>query len=46
LQKLIKEEIIVKHKVTQSIKWWGHLNGMDNIKLVEEITDWNIGSKN
>jgi len=46
LQKLIKEEIIVKHKIMQRIKWWRHLNGIDDIKLVEELTDWSIGSKN
>jgi len=25
---------------TQKIKWWGHLNRMEDTKLVK-ITDWN-----
>jgi len=30
------------------MKWWGHLNRMEDIKLVKKITDWNsvgIGTK-
>ena len=44
LQKLIKGEAVVKHKVTLRIKWWGLLNGMDVIKLVKETADWSIKS--
>jgi len=25
----------------QKIKWWGHLNRMEDIKLVKKNTDWN-----
>jgi hypothetical protein len=46
LQKLIKGEVIVKHKVTQRMKWRRHLNGMDDTELVKEITDWNFRSEN
>ena len=41
LQKLIKGEVIVKYIKTQRIKLWGHLNRMEDIKLVRKITDWN-----
>ena len=27
---------------TQAIKWWGHLNRMEDIKLVKKITDWDF----
>jgi len=23
------------------MKWWGHLNRMEDIKLVKKTTDWN-----
>jgi hypothetical protein len=41
LQKLIKREVIVKYIKAQTIKWHGHCNGMEDIKLVKKITDWN-----
>jgi len=41
LQKLIKGEDIVKYIGAQRIKWWGHLNRMDDMKLVKKITYWN-----
>jgi hypothetical protein len=37
---LINGENIVKYIKAQRIKWCGHLNGMEHIKLVK-ITDWN-----
>jgi len=43
---MIKREGFVKHKVAHKTKWWRRLNGMDGIKLVKEITDWNIVRKN
>ena len=39
-QKLIKEDI-VKYIKAQGIKWWGHLSGTGDVKLVEKITEWN-----
>ena len=31
----------------QRMKWWGHLNRVEVIKLVKKITDWNpIGKRN
>jgi hypothetical protein len=39
LQKLIKGGNIVKIIQTKRMKWWGHLNRMEGIKLVEKITD-------
>jgi len=39
LQKLIKGGNIVKIIQTQRMKCWGHLNGMEDIKLVKKITD-------
>jgi hypothetical protein len=41
LQKLIKGEDIVKYIRAQRIKWWGHLNRVEDMKLVKKITDWN-----
>jgi len=41
LQKLIKEEDIVKYIRAQRIKWWGHLNRVEDMKLAKKITDWN-----
>ena len=41
LQKLIKGEDITKYIKPQRIKQWGHLNRMENIKLVKKFTDWN-----
>jgi hypothetical protein len=38
---LIKGEDIVKNTTAQRIKWQGHLNRMEDIKLVIKITDWN-----
>jgi intein-encoded DNA endonuclease-like protein len=38
---LIKEEVIVKYVKAQTIKWYGHLNKMEDIKFVKKITDWN-----
>jgi hypothetical protein len=30
----------------QRMKWWGHLNRVEVIKLVKKITDWNpIGKR-
>jgi len=44
---LIKKEDIVKYIKAQRIKFWGHLNRMEGIKLVKKITDWNpIGVRN
>jgi hypothetical protein len=31
----------VKYIKARRIKWWGHLNRMEDIKLVKKITDWN-----
>jgi len=39
LQKLIKGGNIVKIIQTQRMKWWGHLNRMEDIKLFKKITD-------
>jgi hypothetical protein len=45
LQKLIKGEDIVKYIKAQIIKWCGHLNRIEGIRLVK-ITDWKpIGIK-
>ena len=41
LQKLIKGADTVKYTKAQRIQWWGHLNRMEDIKLVKKITDWN-----
>jgi hypothetical protein len=41
LQKLITGADIVKYINAQGIKWWGHLNGMEDIKLGKKITDCN-----
>ena len=41
LQKLITGAHIIKYIKAQSIKWRGHLNGMEGIKLGKKITDWN-----
>jgi len=38
---LITGAYIVKYINAQRIKWWGHLNGMEDIKLGKKITDWN-----
>jgi hypothetical protein len=38
---LIKGEDIVKNITPQRIKWWGHLNRIEDTKLVKKITDWN-----
>jgi hypothetical protein len=38
LQKLIKGEYINYIKAYE-INWWGHINGMEEIKLVKKITD-------
>jgi len=47
LQNLRKWEDIVKYIKVQRIKWWGHLNRIEDIKLVKKITDWNpIGIRN
>jgi hypothetical protein len=32
----LREEDIAKYIKTQRIKWWGHLNRMENMKLVKE----------
>ena len=40
LQKFIEGEDIVIYTKAQKIKWWGHLNRMEDIKLIK-ITDWN-----
>ena len=37
--KLIKGED-VKNITAQRIKWWGHVNRMENTKLVKKFTDW------
>jgi hypothetical protein len=37
---LIKGRDIVKLIKTQRIKWWSHVNRMEDMKLVK-ITDWN-----
>jgi hypothetical protein len=36
---LIKGEDSVKYVKAQRIKWRGHLNKMEDIKLVKKITD-------
>jgi len=38
---LITGAYIVKYIKAQRIKWWGHLKGMEHIKLGKKITDWN-----
>jgi hypothetical protein len=38
---LIKGEDIVKYVRAQRIKWWGHHNRMEDIKLVKKTTVWN-----
>jgi hypothetical protein len=44
---LRKGEDIVKYIKAQRIKWWGHLNRIEDIELVTKITDWNsIGIRN
>ena len=41
LQLLIKGEHVVKYIREQRIKWWGHLNRMEDVKLVKKIIVWN-----
>jgi len=41
LQQLIRGEYIVKYIKEQRIKFWGYLNGMEDVKLVKKNTDWN-----
>jgi hypothetical protein len=38
---LIKEADNVQYTKAQRIKWWGHLNRMEEIKLVKKIAEWN-----
>lgn len=40
LQKLIREEDIVKYAQAQRIKWRGQLNRMEKIKRERKITEW------
>jgi len=40
LQQLIKGEYIVKYIKEQRMKLWGHLDRMEDVKLVKEIIDW------
>ena len=40
LQKLITGADISKYIKAQRIKWWRHLNGIEDIKLGKKITDW------
>jgi hypothetical protein len=40
LQKLIREEVIVKYAQAQRIKWRGQLNRMEEIKRERKITEW------
>jgi hypothetical protein len=47
MQNLIKGEDVAKYIKTQRIKLCGHLNRMEDIKLVKNITDLNpIGIRN
>jgi hypothetical protein len=32
---------IVKYIRVQRIKWWGHLNRMEETKIMRKITQWN-----
>jgi hypothetical protein len=41
LRKLVTGKDTVNCVKTQRIKMWGHPDRMENIKLVESITDWN-----
>ena len=41
LQKLIKGADNVQYTKAQRIKWWGHLNRKEEIKLVKKIAEWN-----
>jgi hypothetical protein len=38
---LIKGEGIIKCLKAQRLKWWGHHNRMEDIKLLKKITDQN-----
>ena len=38
---MIKGKCIVIYTKAQRIKWWGHLKGREDIKLVNKITDRN-----
>jgi len=40
LQTLTNREYIDKYIKSQRIKWWGHLNRLEDTELVQ-ITDWN-----
>jgi hypothetical protein len=40
LQKLKDGGNIVKIIKVETVKWWGHLNGMEDIKVVKKITVW------
>ena len=43
---MIKGKDIVKCMEAQRMKWWGHLNIVEVIKLVKKITDWSsIGKR-
>jgi hypothetical protein len=37
----MRGEDIVKYIRAQRIKWWGHLNSMEETKTVRKITEWN-----
>ena len=41
IHKLIKTGNIVKYITAQIIKWLGHLDRMEDTKLVKTIADWN-----
>jgi hypothetical protein len=38
---LIKGAEKVQYTKAQRMKWWGHLNRKEEIKLVEKIAEWN-----
>jgi len=40
-RELIKGEDTVKNIKSHRIKWQGHMNRMEDTKLVKKITDWN-----
>jgi hypothetical protein len=40
-RKLVTGKDTVNYVKTQRIKMWGHPDRMEDIKLVENITDWN-----
>jgi hypothetical protein len=40
MKKLVKGEDIIRYAKVQTVKRWGHRNGMGDMKLVKKVTDW------